>query len=780
MTARSDHEESARYFKQVATLRLSLQYNIEDFAFAQSSGRINYIMDANVVRFFLNPAREKNHTAVFGPVDRLDYAAATAMITAEFLFSRKLAGQGNRPALITPGHASDIVDIIGGLRRKRADNIEPVSEQARRQLDALADGFEQDQVTLDDMVVKLKQHVPNLVQFMHEGPGAEATHLLRLHDEDLLCPLELHPDATRDILELTGDNRREVEQWVRRLNREIGGDPASRSTHDAEKILRDAESLVQVMRLDEEAAASEEKLRYVLVTTHRKLFDAYARWYWSREQDEVPNARFILRTPLQYVPILNVREMPNGIESSDAVARGRAALDDLLAGFRQVDARYPHILSVQRLMSESRELAELLEKLFGFNPFELSPNQVDSFRAARNQWHELFRSAVVLNLELMARRKQAEFSRMTALLRSSTDLRMAVHEDQIRILGRVEAAHIAFSTGINIRLLTRDQEGGRTEFRRAPLVLQVRFPRVTGDIELETALDRLARHDPVFTAQVSRALEREADEEALFFAACVSHRCGLWTVAWHFASRALSRVGNGPGTELLMREIIYLRASATRYALPSAAAVIDAFEGLDRLITEARADRDTLGIARVLCELTSLILVVLYACRLAPTEAVLGANNRARKYVPAFRELLEEAIDAIERELPVPQSVVRILARQIWANVLAADALVLVAGAGHSADAALRRLVPSAELIECAEAKLAGDLAAPDCIPIMLAEATMSRWGRHRLRRNEALGLIDQLIAETAQNALTDLDKAELQQFREVLAPKQVRQLVKT
>jgi hypothetical protein len=36
------------------------------------------------------------------------------------------------------------------------------------------------------------------------------------------------------------------------------------------------------------------------------------------------------------------------------------------------------------------------------------------------------------------------------------------------------------------------------------------------------------------------------------------------------------------------------------------------------------------------------------------------------------------------------------------------------------------------------------------------------------------------LIAETAQNALTGLDKAELQQFREVLAPKQVRQLVKT
>ena len=215
------------------------------------------------------------------------------------------------------------------------------------------------------------------------------------------------------------------------------------------------------MLLDEAAAKSGEKLQYVLVTADRVLIDAYARWYWTDRLDTAPNARFVLRTPLQYVPVLNVREMPNGIETSDAVARGRAALDDLLAGLRLVDSRYPHILSFQRLLGEGGEINELLEKLFGFNPFEVGPENVAAFKAMRNQWHELFRGGVILNFELIARRQQAEFSRLANLLRSSSDLRMAVHEDQLRILGEVEAAHLAFSTRINIRLLTRSDQDRR-------------------------------------------------------------------------------------------------------------------------------------------------------------------------------------------------------------------------------------------------------------------------------------------------------------------------------
>ena len=238
MMARSAPNEGERYFNQAATLRLSIQYNIEDFEFAQSGGRINYLMDANVVRFFMNPAAEKQHTSVFGASDKLDYSAATAIIAAEFMFSRRLAGQGNRPALITPGHGSDLVDIINGLRRTpTVVDIESVSDENRGKLDRLIDHFDRNPANIRAFVTELKRLVPNLVNFMHEGPGAEATHLLRLHDEDLLCPLELHPDATREILELTGESRRRTDNWVRRLNWESKRTRNERSLHAAEKVL---------------------------------------------------------------------------------------------------------------------------------------------------------------------------------------------------------------------------------------------------------------------------------------------------------------------------------------------------------------------------------------------------------------------------------------------------------------------------------------------------------------------------------------------------------------
>ena len=773
MTPPPARSEGSRYFRQAASLRLSLQYNLEDFQAAQGGARIVYLMDANIVRFFLNPMTELRHTDVFGLGAHPDYAPATAAITAEFMFSRRLAGQGNRPAYIAPGHGEDLLDIISGLRRSTdsGNDLEPLSTGLRQQLDLLLDRLDQPAAKLNEAVASLRQLVPQIARFMHEGPGAEATHLQRLYDEDLLCPLALHPAATRDIVELSGYHQSRISEWTKIISRERHLSPGL--SHDNEKVRRDAESIVQTMLLDEEAVRDNEKTFYTLVTADRVLFDAYARWFWTDRQTVQPDARFVLRTPLQYVPVLNVREMPNGILTSDAVALGRAALDDLLAGLRSLDARYPHILSLQRLLAQGdNELSELFQGVFGFNPFEVAADHIETFKAMRRQWHELFRGGVVLNAELMARRVKAEIERLALLLRQNTDLRAAIHEDQLRILGRVEAAHVAFSTKINIEVLTRAEGRASAPPRRAPLALRVSFPRILEAEEFEVALDRLASNDKRLIARVSKALTIEADHQALFFAACVAHRCGNWAASWHFATRALTRL-DGQEEDLEARgEIEYLQASAARYALLSYETIAEAFDILDRLAKTAQRENDLFGRARALCELTSLVLVVLYASHLLKEKAAAAAAAPlAQHYAPRFIGITEEAIEILTQLAPTANSAGRVLQNQVWANVIAAEVLVRAI----ARDPNLRPMAPPGGMVGAAEEAIKPIIEAENCPPILGAEAIMARWAGGRISRDEARAAIDDLI-QTSQpdnSLLTDLDRAELNQFRTVLRKRQ-------
>jgi len=68
---------------------------------------------------------------------------------------------------------------------------------------------------------------------------------------------------------------------------------------------------------------------------------------------------------LQYAPILNVQEMPNGIERSDLLIRARAALDGLLMGYREVDrAGYPQRLALVRVLARGG-VSDLLKAFYG-------------------------------------------------------------------------------------------------------------------------------------------------------------------------------------------------------------------------------------------------------------------------------------------------------------------------------------------------------------------------------------------------------------------------------
>src|SRR5262245_3501715 len=319
-----------QYFQEVVELRLCLQWNADDYEFAQKGGRIVYLMDANIVVFFMNPVLEAHHVDAFDSGEPGRHAVATALVTAEFLFSRGLNGQDGYPALIAASHAEELGHIVGAMRPAAGASLAKphiLAEKTREDLKVLIEQVRHGKIPRDDAVKRLRRLVPEFATELLESGYQEANQFLRLYQEDLIRPLAVHSEATKDILDVRQSGVAEVEKWTgiilpermrtleARANRSVreGGQrsPQRPKHSERKRARRDAEALVQTMRLDEAAREARQPTRYVLVTADRALFDAYAKWFWHDGNQK--QMRFVLRHPLQYVPMLNLVDMPNGI-----------------------------------------------------------------------------------------------------------------------------------------------------------------------------------------------------------------------------------------------------------------------------------------------------------------------------------------------------------------------------------------------------------------------------------------------------------------------------------
>lgn len=698
-TTLHDTGDLDQYFQRAAALRLAIETNMRDFEFGQSGGRIVYLMDANVVRFFLDPVKERWQLEVFGTGNH-DYASGTALVTAEFLFGRGLAGQGDLPALISPAHGIEVQAIAYALARTAKHDMQVTSELTptlREGLQRLVDGTRSGQITLEEAAERLPEMVPDAAAQLLQGV-LPANQLRRLHEEDLLRALALHPAATRSIMALDRIGLERKAAWTTRLikERKSGQAPSNRSART--RVESDAEALVQLELLGEEADPAQ--MRYVLITADSTLFDAYARWYSEVRPSERPP--FALRRLLQYVPILNIFEMPNDIEHSDILSRARLALDQALAGYREVDPRgYPQSLALTRVLArEGPGLASTMTQYFGYNPLRLRSIDRPRLEEVSHIWREGFRRSVVLNTQLMTRRLRTGLEPVEALLREQTGLREALHTVTRRLMASVERAHRRLNNVINLDYMA---SGGAPSPRAKPCIAPA-FPALLGRLSLSEALDRLARGDAVLLAHIKEALEVAPATEACLFAACLELRWGHWFSGWDHAQRALELLESE--VDPRWDEVAWLVAFAARYALPSAAALSTADELLQRLAARADAREDTLSLARAAAERAALILVLHYARHLK--ERLPDILPLVLPSAADYRAMTDAAREALTR---TPDDAV---AQQLDANALSAAALARVFGAVEFS--------PPDEALAAARSRLA---AGPPLTPVLAAEAAM-------------------------------------------------------
>jgi hypothetical protein len=423
----SDRSDPKRYFDEAATLRLNLGLLQEDLAFAESGGKIVYLVDSDIVSLFLRPEREARCVVPFGGQPAENYAAPTAMITAEILFSGSLVGQHGEPLLIAPAHAEEVAAFkawLGMAAEQETDHKELASGPINDQLRQLARKLGNGEVDYNWAAIEISGLLPSFSKESWEG----AHHLARLTNERLLRPLAHHGAVTECVM---SPDPTTVAEWIQRISRER----LPSSSRNELGHMRDAEALAQVILMNE---SSDKQTRYVLVTADRSLFGAYTTWYWNTKPDI-----YVMRSPLQYTPILSSHEMPFS-QTRDWIS---GALDALFADLRTMDQAYPLSLSQYiTLVSEGAAAASSLRRIYGFNPLGLSKSDIHIFRQLREGWHKASREGVMLNAAAISRRTNVALEPLVEILRTDDDLRLAILENQRSTLEQIEAGHLEFTT----------------------------------------------------------------------------------------------------------------------------------------------------------------------------------------------------------------------------------------------------------------------------------------------------------------------------------------------
>jgi hypothetical protein len=798
MTSSVAEPRLREYFREAMLLRLALQQNLDDYAFANQGGRIVYLMDANVVRIFLDPVRESVHFALFQEgKESEDLSSSTALVSAEFLFSRRLAGQGDTPALIARSHADDLTSVLAGISRDAEADL-PHSGQARRMagstrraLRRLIERAHRGEIDRVNAIRELQERIPECVHAVLAESLQALLQFRRLYNEDLLRPLELHPEATVDVLvpnlELVADLKRHLTATLlasrsddgRTRSLDRGTDTARREINSRTRIERDSTALAQVILLDRSARDDGRKVHYVLVTADKSLFDAYVRWFWTGSHLDRQEP-FLLRLPLQYIPILNINEMPNRIDDSEIIHKTCDTLDLLFANLKKIDPYYPHTLAVHRVFSEVATeglFRKTLTALYGFDPYTLAgEGELDILMDNRQKWQVAFRDGVLLNTELMRRRLRIELEPVSDLLDEDGDLLLAIHDHQRRVLADVAAAHLAVNTRFSLTGIIRGL--GHAAAGRPPrglLAVRMRLHRLANGAPLHAFMERIISDaDSAEIDRIDAQLRSALDQEALLFAACVAFRCALWPAAREYAWRACMPVQvneENAEQEDAYYEAAYVCALATRFALPSSSSVSDAIALSRKAAEHYRTTGDSLGLARALSEWSALLLFLLYLLRLRGQEHCPISSEEVDAECRDLSQRLSEAVSVIDNEAGDPElePIVDVVRTQAYGNIISTELYASVLGAGRGSSTVIERV--DQELVLKAMENISAQEAGVD-FPVVL-EVELLALRLHQLR-NDPTGSHEAALAlfEATQRAqgikhtLTPLDRAEFRFFK--------------
>jgi hypothetical protein len=208
-----------RYLGDLVQLRLAIEQNILD---SKGPEQIVYLVDSNIVRLFLSPyqnwTKVRRYREILGQ-EKPEVVGASAVVTAEFIFSRLLAQQRGYPVFIAPEHIDEVVEYLRRLRDDLAhggrspEHSEASAEEwkaARHRLDGLRTRLLAKSQDANKLRELFDNTIPSTIAVFDRGGLVSAQQFARLQRNDLIRPLRLAPHLDQHSLEIDPD---EYEEW---------------------------------------------------------------------------------------------------------------------------------------------------------------------------------------------------------------------------------------------------------------------------------------------------------------------------------------------------------------------------------------------------------------------------------------------------------------------------------------------------------------------------------------------------------------------------------------
>ena len=512
---RMRHVHRQAYLRAAAALRQAVELNMRDYALARRCGyRLVYVFDANIVGFFLAPEHELHHIKSIAP--ERPSQRLTSLLTAEFLFSRRLAGQWGDAPYLAPSHAEDVASMLGKLRSKLSEIDLDAPAPPPSDADAIAriiESLQRGGQPTHEILERIGRILPEAVRPLVEQPALEARQFIRLHEQDLLRPLWLDRQLTEDVADpptaITG-------AWAKRL----------RATGRAldERTTRDAKALAQIELLNAAMVEANEPVRYLFVSSDSSVQRAYHAWYWRADRPF-----FALRQPIQYLPMLNVEEMDNDIDSSNLAAITQQTLDVCFASVESRDDRYPLVLP--QLVEEAEAGHSAL-----FHDGPLAAEMLDELE---NRWAEAEDNAAALSADMLRHRKEYSLGPLRDVL-ASRRFKEAALDYQAWLISEVEGHHLTLIAQSDLaEIIAGLEQVDVVGPRRAPLPVRADFSPFIEGQALDDVLDSFhGQLDKSWLRTLTDRIKKWPGALALLFTAMIAFRAGQWTTSGNLAARA--------------------------------------------------------------------------------------------------------------------------------------------------------------------------------------------------------------------------------------------------
>jgi hypothetical protein len=693
----------SKYLEQLIRLRVAAAWNEFDSRALQQGWLTVPVFDADVIKLFLDPRNTIRYIEVLsfgGPNDqetRTLHLALFAKITAEFLFlSQDLEIDGQIyeslwkvTPLLTPGHAEDVATMIqevekklhdAGVQLRRATINESMINKAQAALQQARERCRQAEANRSASeaiaaIADVEAAMPQALRGFLVGPAVEALRFVRLMDHQLIRPLASIVEADEGVLNPPADR---VAWWKQEIadakDAATQRRPQAHQSRARRSILaryeRDATTLVQVLMLNEQAAERGDRRRYVLVTGDATLHSLYEKWFWDRDE-RIPD-QYALRHPLQYVPVLNFKAMPNSYRHTELFNELTRTLDNLLLQEVRDSKGYPYSLHHTWIGQGARYR--------GAGPIlDLTP-RLDTLG---NSWWQAIGVANAFNFRLAIRDDMQRLSQLFHFLTLS-EVHNALLAVQHGLIADIGATHLAVGIADTLRTCVaaaRHHAKGAHGFEagRVPLILTSDVSKLIGDRSLVELLTTLAKGGASADAELEELIakvEKSPDTTAVLLAAAVAAMADKWHAVEHFVNRLIQLEPAGVSTGPSRRErqdAQFLKALALRFGLADHADFETALELLNTLASEHGQAGEHLAELRAVSERAALRLA--YFLRSQDDNAIAqhqSGHDPGIELLRTDRDLSEarNLLRRLERELGSDDESVLVIGLQIANNSL--------------------------------------------------------------------------------------------------------------